>query len=217
MKRNLVLALFAAMSTAAFGNLIANGGFEANTVYPGPTLTGDPADGWAIEAITPDVWDNGGVDGIPPGAYGYFSHVTAYEGTNWASLAGASGNNEAISATPVALTAGIYTLGAALIYDEHNSLGFSNPAAVDVYLKQGAGAYGLVGTLAANTGPDQWELRSVNFQITASDTYTIMLSLASTDLAYIGIDGVGLNPVPEPATMAALGLGAAALVRRRRK
>lgn len=34
---------------------------------------------------------------------------------------------------------------------------------------------------------------------------------------YIGIDTVRYTPVPEPATMAALGLGVAALIRRRRK
>jgi len=217
MNRNLVVLSLAVLSTASYGNLISNGGFEANTVYPGPTLGGDPADGWAIESITPDVWDNGGVDGIAPGTFGYFPHVTAYEGTNWASLAGFSGVSEAMSATPVALSAGQYTFSAALIYDEHNPLGYVNPAGVDVYLKQGAGAYALAGILAANTGPDQWELRSLNIQITTSDTYTFMLAIRAVDPAYVGIDDVQFNPVPEPATMAALGLGAAALIRRRRK
>lgn len=65
------------------------------------------------------------------------------------------------------------------------------------------------------------------FVLYGLDTLILNYELPTTDTYYIAVGGFdggnydlllgGLNPVPEPATIIALGLGAAALLRRRRK
>jgi len=220
MKGTLILAGMALMAGSAFANLIVDGGFEVNSAFPG-NFSGDTADAWfnLSGATTPDVWDNTGADGLAPGFAGYMPHITAYEGTNWASLVGTIGWQEYIGSTYIALNPGVYTLSMAVIYDAHNPGGYTSPAGLDIFLAEGTGPYNFIGSLAQNTGSDQWELRSMSIVINSADMYSIGIQaqVGSAGSAYLGVDDVQLNPVPEPATMAALGLGAAAMIRRRRK
>ncbi|MCB8932795.1 MAG: PEP-CTERM sorting domain-containing protein [Chthonomonadaceae bacterium] len=218
------LAIMIAVSSAALpacANLITNGGFELNTVWAGGP--NDVADGWIALAGSPDVWDETGFDGLKTGTTGggYMPHVTAYEGSNWASIGSdaATSFQEAIGSASMNLGPGLYTLSLAMIYDAHNPLNYVNPGAVDILLKQGAGGYVYQGTLAANTGPDQWEVRSMQLNITANDTYSIGLQAALGAKTYLGVDDVNLvaSPVPEPFTMGLAGLALATAARRRRR
>ncbi|MCB8932797.1 MAG: PEP-CTERM sorting domain-containing protein [Chthonomonadaceae bacterium] len=215
--KKLTLAFVACSATmTASANLIPNGGFEVNTTFPGD-FSGDVADGWSILSITPEVWDNTGTDGLAPGSSGYMPHVTAYEGSNWAALAANSTLQEGIGSPTMALGPGLYDLSLAMIYDAHNPSPYTNPGALDVFLKKGAGGYVYQGTLAANTGADQWEVRSLQLSITSADTYSIGLYVQTGPNVYLGIDDVNLvaSPVPEPFTMGLAGLAFAAAARRR--
>lgn len=214
-----VLTMAAALMCSASANLISNGGFEVNTTFPGG-FGGDTADGWTNinPGTTPDVWDNGGVDGLAPGYSGYMPHVLASEGTNWASLVGDVGWNEAIGSSYMSLGVGLYTLSLDMIYDAHNPGGYTGPGLIEVYLDQNGGGYSLVGVMAANTVADTWQSRSLVIGIVAADSYSIGLrAVEAPGRSYVGIDDVNLvaNPVPEPFTMGLAGLALAAAAKRR--
>lgn len=222
MRKLAFLAIAAALAVSASANLVPNGGFEVNTTFPG-TFGGDTADGWTniSPGTTPDVWDNTGTDGLAPGfAGGYFAHVLAAEGTNWASLVGEPGWHEAIGSSYMALGVGLYAFSLEMIYDVHNPGGYTSPGAIEVYLDKAGGGYSLIGVLAPNTAADTWETRGMLIGIGVADVYSIGLravEAAPGTHSFVGIDDVQLNavPVPEPFSMGLAGLALAAAARRR--
>ena len=76
--------------------------------------------------------------------------------------------------------------------------------------------------ISGATGVGYINLNNANSQTRSDEIYTVNLATGALTLvrSEIGVDlldlSVAIRPVPEPATMAALGLGALALVRRRR-
>lgn len=222
-----LFALFAGISLASLSsaNLIFNGSFEVNSnVVNGGA--NDTADGWShfldlTPGASPDVWDNNGVGGIMPGFAGFFVGMNAFHGTKFASLAGNPPLNnyvEGIESTAFNLTANTtYVLSTQLAYYAGAPGGYHNPAALTARLRFGSNPSGVLSVLAANTASATWEQRTYSFQVATSGSYTLILSAEDGVINYLGIDDVSLNPVPEPTTMAALGLGAAALIRRRSK
>ncbi|MBV6457968.1 MAG: hypothetical protein HONBIEJF_01089 [Fimbriimonadaceae bacterium] len=226
MKRILGIAIAGAASISAHANLVANGGFEVNTVNTGVLrYWGDTADSWTKVLTTPDMWDNAGVQGNLPGDSGYMTGVTAFGGTKWAGIGTYSymwGNNnwarykEGIESSSMSLSAGqLYDASAMILYDSTNSSGWNNPGIITIRLK-GTGPSFVVGTFAPNTLPKTWQARSLQFTVPTTGMYSLIMSMESGPDAYVGIDDVGCAPVPEPATVAALGAGLATLLRKRR-
>lgn len=221
MKRNLVTCALAAFAAGAIAQ-IPNGGFETNTVGGG---FGDTADGWSnpvglYPSSSPDTWDNGGVNGSAPGTSSYMTNVTAYEGKKWAAVAtdaGLGGFEEAIESSTISLAAGQYTVSAALLADGLNTFNRHGLAEINVYLRDSGGGVHFGGTLAANTGNQQWELRSTLVTVGTADNYSVIFANESIENSYIGIDATNIAAVPEPATVATLSLGALTLLRRRRR
>lgn len=221
------IALFVlGVGSLSHANLIANGGFESNTVNTGFTgYYGDVADGWSsfddVYSGSPDMWDNNGVDGNLPGTSSYMSGVLASEGTKFAAMASDnSGFSEGVESTRFSLTAGTqYILSLDLLHDGFNGFNRHDPAELTVRLRQGNGPANVLGLLAANTVPSTWEARSLTFSVNQTDTYSLILSSETFDgrRPYLGVDNVNLEAVPEPGTMAALGLGLAAIARRRKR
>lgn len=208
---------FACLSALSLGQ-VTNGGFELNTVGGG---FNDLADDWFVVGDLfpngiPDSWDNNGVNGNAPGTASLMTGATAFSGTKWSGLVSET-VKDAMEYESIFLTAGQYTVSAALYADGTNNFDLNGLAEINIRLRIGPGGIApIVGVLSANTANGIWEMRSSVITVETDGLHNLMLSNESDVRSYIGLDEVMLTPVPEPASLAILSLGAMALLRRGR-
>jgi len=207
----------------AMANLLANGSFEVNSVVTGGGADDRP-DLWSnftdVASGSPDVWDNSGSDGLAPGSFGFFPHITAFHGTNFVSIAANPDlYSEGIESSPVALTGGkTYRVSIAMAYDSHNAAPWTNPAMLRVRLRKGTDPSTILTDFAANTVDETWEMRSFDFSVSDSGSYSVIFSAEDYSTSnFFVIDHAGLvEVVPEPASMAVLAVASLSLMKRRR-
>ncbi len=207
----LSLALCAGAAHAApvttTGELVSNGGFEATTVKSGNWITytnaGGGYSGWTLGA--------NGIE-IRNDAIG-----AAYQGNNFAELD--TTGNSWISQSLATTRDTLYTLTFA--YSPRSNVG-SDSNGIGVYwngtLLENVTASGLVGDGAGN----DWTLYTYNVVATGSSSVLKFAAAGKSDTMGGGIDAVSVKAaataaVPEPASVALLGLGAAALAFSRRR
>lgn len=215
--RRLGVALVACVLAAGHGqgqaqaNLIRNASFEA--VPSAATGQGILPSDWIQLAPDPgaDTYSNDGSYGLLPSANGNFTGVSAFDGIRW--VAGWSIIPESFGQSLTdPLTPGVeYTLSAYL----HEALrpDLANPGTYEIGLARDASLSGLVmlGQFDPTTDSGTWEQRSFSFVApVGADTLPILVfrptgSAAGT--AYPGLDRVSLTAVPEPGSLALLGLG----------
>lgn len=209
--------------TPPANGLVPNGSFESNSINTGGAgYFGDVPDDWSLFNglyfnPTPDVFDDLGIAGELPGSFTAFIGVAPYAGHKFVGLAANLNNinmpgfTEGIYSNPIAINANVnYTLQLALLHDSTNSVGYNAAAPLIVRLRQGAGAGTVIGSMAANTSPKTWEIRTLSFQVPTAGLYELVLSNESPHASYLGVDDVRL--LPEPGVLSlAWSIGIAAL------
>ena len=196
MKKFLSLGLVLAFGTSAFAQqLVANGNFAT-----------DDETGWTlINASSGSEQGIGQLSGDPgnsqysPSTFGWYGAAVAFE--------------DDVLYQTLATTAG-QTYNLVLNYETFNT----NNSGLDIWWNTNSFTTG-TGNVYTATDPgvdETWE--QLSFQVTATGSTTTLAVGAYNVPSGLYITDVGVTPssTPEPASMAVLGLGAFALIRRRR-
>lgn len=224
----LLCALAVVAPLAAHANLIFNGDFEAGNVGfssdyvlvdpngndPFPTPPGSPANGGGSPL---NMFDQGTytITNVQPGQW----HSL------WRNNVDLTGHNQYMlfnGATESGQTAWSQTISPPLVLGQAYRLSFD---VVTVYgadtapaeLRMSIGGSQLI-AVTAPSGAAQWENVFADFIFTGPTSTANILNVETTASGNdFGIDNLSLTPVPEPTTIAGIGLGFMALLRRRNK
>ncbi len=205
----------------AAGFWLASGTVRAQVVnngsLTGPIANASVPDGWNSINGTPDTMDannNVGVSGLQD--FGAAPSASPDGGT-WVGIGSEAGFIETFGQTVTGLTLGTHY---AVTWSNGNfgveSLGYVNPNSVKVLLDGVS-----IGTGATRALSSNWYQESLNFTAT-SPTANLVFELATDAKSYMSIDGIAVNPVPEPETWALMMVGMSfvaqrAITRRSRK
>ena len=225
--RILSLGLLVASSASSFA-FIVNGSFETGVAYSGgPNIfsAGTPAP-WVATVFTPDMYDNTSVDGWGIAGIGPYNNmmsgVVAAHGHRFIGFGASApmGFGEAFGQAVSGLTVNNqYTITASMITDPttpgNQQYGgpYDGYGTVDAYFNS---AY--IGTFSQNTLAKTWQTRSITFTAGAAAGFLEFRAMIDTSTpglksSYMGLDNI--QTVPEPASMAVLGLGLMTLLRKR--
>jgi hypothetical protein len=201
-KRVLVLgSAVLCMALASHANLLQNGSFENGAFVPS-----EPSSmllGVGSTTITGwEVIDRGLAWDLTPNPY----NLTATDGSYFLDLTGDIDNAPfAGMQQTVATTIGgqyelTFDIGSDIYYDAIGSQGPVPLIPVSIFAT--AGSTSQLFTTPTPTGINEWHSFTLDFTATAASTTITLEGQATENIAYIGLDNVSVELVPEPGTLA---------------
>ena len=217
LRLSLVITLLGAALAASAQNLIVNGGFENPVVgngnlgiYSGGSTA---ITGWTVTGTDVLILDtNYGEPGNGIARFASQEGVQSLDITGSANTGLADGVRQTIS-TAMGMTYRVsFSVGRA--QSSVNSSLYNSPSTVRLSI--GGGPLTSYTNSNSTSGTTNWQSFTTSFVATGTSTDVAFLN-GTPDNSFAGLDNVSVQAVPEPASLAALGLGAAALLRRRKK
>lgn len=224
--------LLMAATSAANANLIRNASFED---VPSSATGQDmmPSE-WVASNVSPDTYSNDGSYGLSPTGYGNFNGVTAYDGIRWVAGWSSAGQERFGQTLTDNLVLGTEYDFSSYLHQAYRP-DLNHSGGYEVYLTSAyndsptSGEY--LGYLGETTNfAEGWQQYSFSFTATAEMASLDFLMFAPTKFgageAYPGLDLVSLEAassggggiaVPEPTSVALMGLGLLGLSFARRK
>ena len=143
------------------------------------------------------------------------SHSAGWPGMHWLSIPG-TGSDDVYAVLDLGAT---YLLGDVRIWNYNENFGLSSVTDMDILVSADNVTYNpgisIVG-LVQGPGVDTYDYSETFAMGGVSARYVYLDVVDAVDPSYAGLSEIRFYEVPEPATIALLGLGALALIRKRR-
>lgn len=208
------LAFITMATSVSSANLLSNGGFEGAGV--------DDWVNWGGTSSHMNIFNNNGAPHNPPGIFGNFTGVTAYEGEQF--VAGTQFGIISQDLSTSLVSGQQYEVSVRMHQSTRSDL--DHPSTYSVMLSSGRSFFSdlvAVGVFApTNSVSEGWVSRTLTFVAPTGTESLRGFHLAGTNApgfsnSYAALDDVRLvEAVPEPATMLALAAGIAGWGRRRK-
>lgn len=214
----------AGSAPSAWANMVSNGSFELTTASTTSFFNSVTVNNWSNsdigEALVMPSWYTNGYLFPGVGVAGPLPQ-TSPDGGNFVFSDG-NYHNSPIQQTITGLSpGGVYQLSFWQALAQDTEINVTIPGPVTGYWQVSLGSFTLNSSFMSGNGAtltiSPWQQQTMVFKATSSTEVLSFLSVGTGDPPLVFLDGISLAPVPEPETLALMGVGGLVLMLRLRR